>query len=104
MMRHGDYVSCVSLARGFLVSGGHDKKVNVWSLAGDGVCVATAEHGQWVEDVAIASGGRIISIGSEQEDEEAREARSDGDESWDEHLIVWQPAGASSGDRMVGYR
>ena len=53
-----------NMAEGVLVSGGGpDKNVRLWSLARDGECVASFEHGATVRGVAVSPLGFIASAG-----------------------------------------
>ena len=49
---------------GLLVSGGEDRQVKVWSLAGGGACVATLQHGAAVKGLAVSAAGFIASAGT----------------------------------------
>ena len=53
--REGLFPYCVHMAEGVLDSGGGpDKNVRLWSLARDGECVASFEHGATVRGVAVS--------------------------------------------------
>ena len=52
------------LGSGLLVTGGEDRQVKVWSLAGGGGCVATLNHGAAVKGLAVSPAGFVASVGA----------------------------------------
>ena len=59
----GSPVLSVRLLGGVLVSGGQDKHLRLWSLANNGECIGTYEHGAIVRGLHVSPLGFIASAG-----------------------------------------
>ena len=63
-LAHGsDRVTSLRLLGPVVVSGGRDTQVKVWTLAGEGECIGTCDHGAPVLGVEVTPLGLVASVG-----------------------------------------